>query len=244
MYTFAPSSHARRSAQTVLWKITEALVRLVAPILSFTADEVWDYLPTSGRPRSQCPSGAVSQAGRGFFGRPLGIVERVEAALFGIRNEVLRSASKSRKAKQGIGKDVEAKVQSLHGREVEGAYERNESSLKEFFNVSEVEFRSALISVLQKNRATEFLTGRTATNLRAINTLPVVELASGRSAPAAGTSCPKSPPTASGRTFAPLPGSAHRNGNRAAAGGSDGGRIMTHLTWVPQACLELVESLP
>jgi isoleucyl-tRNA synthetase len=29
----------------VLWKITEALVRLVAPILSFTADEVWDYLP-------------------------------------------------------------------------------------------------------------------------------------------------------------------------------------------------------
>ena len=47
MYTFAPTSHARRSAQTVLWKITEALVRLVAPILSFTADEVWEYLPPS-----------------------------------------------------------------------------------------------------------------------------------------------------------------------------------------------------
>ncbi len=31
--------------QTVLWQITEALVRLVAPILSFTADEVWEYLP-------------------------------------------------------------------------------------------------------------------------------------------------------------------------------------------------------
>ena len=45
MYTFAPTSHARRSAQTVLWQITEALVRLVAPILSFTADEVWEYLP-------------------------------------------------------------------------------------------------------------------------------------------------------------------------------------------------------
>ena len=35
----------RRSAQTALWKITEALVRLVAPILSFTADEVWEYMP-------------------------------------------------------------------------------------------------------------------------------------------------------------------------------------------------------
>ena len=53
MYTFAPTSHARRSAQTVLWKITEALVRLVAPIMSFTADEVWEYLPqVEGRPVS------------------------------------------------------------------------------------------------------------------------------------------------------------------------------------------------
>src|SRR5258708_3315723 len=50
MYTFAPSSLGRRSAQTVLWKIADAMVRLVAPILSFTADEVWEYLPaTTGR---------------------------------------------------------------------------------------------------------------------------------------------------------------------------------------------------
>src|SRR5208282_4560421 len=45
MYTFAPTSHERRSAQTVLWQITETLARLVAPIMSFTADEVWEYLP-------------------------------------------------------------------------------------------------------------------------------------------------------------------------------------------------------
>ena len=45
MYTFAPTSLARRSAQTVLWQITEALVRLVAPILTFTADEIWEHLP-------------------------------------------------------------------------------------------------------------------------------------------------------------------------------------------------------
>ncbi len=53
MYTFAPTSKARRSAQTTLWTITETLVRLVAPILSFTADEVWDYLPAvNGREAS------------------------------------------------------------------------------------------------------------------------------------------------------------------------------------------------
>ena len=64
MYTFAPTSHARRSAQTVLWQITETLVRLVAPILSFTADEVWEYLPPIEDSRTQRPSRAVPQARR------------------------------------------------------------------------------------------------------------------------------------------------------------------------------------
>ncbi len=45
LYTLAPKDTRRLSAQTALWKITEALVRLVAPILSFTADEVWSYMP-------------------------------------------------------------------------------------------------------------------------------------------------------------------------------------------------------
>ncbi len=45
LYTFAPNAPARRSAQTALWRIAEALTRLIAPILSFTADEVWQQLP-------------------------------------------------------------------------------------------------------------------------------------------------------------------------------------------------------
>jgi len=45
LYTSAPKSHARRSAQTAIWRIGEALVRLVAPIMTFTADEIWQYLP-------------------------------------------------------------------------------------------------------------------------------------------------------------------------------------------------------
>ena len=49
LYTFAPNSAARRAAQTVLWKITDALARLVAPILSFLADEVWQYLPADAK---------------------------------------------------------------------------------------------------------------------------------------------------------------------------------------------------
>ncbi|HMH13546.1 MAG TPA: isoleucine--tRNA ligase [Edaphobacter sp.] len=45
LYTFAPNHPARRSAQTALWRIAETLTRLIAPILSFTADEVWQLLP-------------------------------------------------------------------------------------------------------------------------------------------------------------------------------------------------------
>jgi isoleucyl-tRNA synthetase len=41
LYTSAAGSPARRSAQTALWHITHSLVRLMAPILSFTAEEVW-----------------------------------------------------------------------------------------------------------------------------------------------------------------------------------------------------------
>jgi isoleucyl-tRNA synthetase len=53
LYTSAPNSRARRSAQTALWRIGEALVRLLAPLLSFTAEEVWSFLPkVSGRAES------------------------------------------------------------------------------------------------------------------------------------------------------------------------------------------------
>ncbi|GAB4361669.1 MAG: isoleucine--tRNA ligase [Gammaproteobacteria bacterium] len=44
-YTTRADSRARRSAQTALYHIAEALVRWLAPILSFTAEEIWQYLP-------------------------------------------------------------------------------------------------------------------------------------------------------------------------------------------------------
>ncbi|WP_040261671.1 isoleucine--tRNA ligase [Pseudomonas massiliensis] len=44
-YTTPADSIARRSCQTALFHIAEALVRWIAPILAFTADEIWEYLP-------------------------------------------------------------------------------------------------------------------------------------------------------------------------------------------------------
>jgi isoleucyl-tRNA synthetase len=45
LYTTPEASRARRSAQTVMWHIAEAMVRWLAPILSFTAEEIWHQLP-------------------------------------------------------------------------------------------------------------------------------------------------------------------------------------------------------
>ena len=49
LYTTAPKSLARRSAQTALWQITQAMLRWMAPFLSFTAEEAWAVLGASGK---------------------------------------------------------------------------------------------------------------------------------------------------------------------------------------------------
>ncbi|HXG91903.1 MAG TPA: isoleucine--tRNA ligase [Blastocatellia bacterium] len=45
LYTFAPKSVGRRSAQTALYEIIDRFARLLAPVLAFTADEIWENLP-------------------------------------------------------------------------------------------------------------------------------------------------------------------------------------------------------
>jgi isoleucyl-tRNA synthetase len=52
LYILKPDSPARRSAQSTLLDLLEYLLRLLAPILSFTAEEAWGHLPGEGRPES------------------------------------------------------------------------------------------------------------------------------------------------------------------------------------------------
>ncbi|MGA3373819.1 MAG: isoleucine--tRNA ligase [Terracidiphilus sp.] len=144
LYTFAPTSKERRSAQTVLWQITEALVRLVAPILSFTADEVWEYLPAvEGREASvhlaQFPAPAEI-----FSEDPAPLLEEWKE-LFAVRNHVLQQLESARQNK-AIGKALEAKVVIVCGLEARHLLERySTADLKEIFNVSAVELRSHFV---------------------------------------------------------------------------------------------------
>src|SRR6202030_2544527 len=45
LYTFAARSRERRAAQTAMYVMADGLTRLMTPILSFTADELWRFLP-------------------------------------------------------------------------------------------------------------------------------------------------------------------------------------------------------
>jgi isoleucyl-tRNA synthetase len=45
LYTMPTDSHGRRSAQSAMYRIVEAIVRWIAPILSFTAEEIWPLIP-------------------------------------------------------------------------------------------------------------------------------------------------------------------------------------------------------
>jgi isoleucyl-tRNA synthetase len=134
MYTFAPSSHARRSAQTVLWKITEALTRLVAPILSFTADEVWEYLPQMEGREASVHLAQFPKPEEIFGEAPLDLLADW-AELLAHRDEALQEIELLRKNKE-IGKALEAKVEIwLHNvpLSIEHA-----STLAEIMNVSSV----------------------------------------------------------------------------------------------------------
>ncbi len=138
LYTFAPNHPARRSGQTALWRIAEALTRLIAPILSFTADEVWGYLPKV--------EGRESSVHVALFPDMAEIVPGNEATieadwvgLLALRDRVLVQLEGLR-AQKTIGKSLEASVIIFLRNEEDALFWRRYlHALPELFNVSQVE---------------------------------------------------------------------------------------------------------
>ncbi len=137
MYTFAPSSLARRSAQTVLWQITEGLVRLVAPILTFTADEIWEHLPPVAGREISVHLARFPKPEEIFSESPAVLIDEWKA-LFAIRDQALVVLEGERKA-QRIGKGLEAQLKIEASRPQFALLKRYQDGLKEFLNVSAVE---------------------------------------------------------------------------------------------------------
>jgi len=140
LYTFAPQSVERRSTQTVLWRIAEALVRLLAPILTFTSDEVWQYLPAVPDRPASVHLAAFPKA------EELGTADAQLMEdwhnVMQLRDEVLLKLEEFRRDKK-IGKSLEAKVSIALRGDPLSVLKLSETDLKELFNVSQVAIQRA-----------------------------------------------------------------------------------------------------
>jgi isoleucyl-tRNA synthetase len=106
LYTSPPASRLRRSAQTAMHEILVGVVTLMAPVLSFTADEVWRYVPLPNKPAS-VHLAEFPAARPDLLDEPLAAEwER----LLQVRDEVLRALESARKEKR-IGSAQEAAVE-------------------------------------------------------------------------------------------------------------------------------------
>jgi len=112
LYTAVPASPARRSAQTALYRIADALVALVAPILSFSAEEIWGYLPDRPPALPSVHLARFPDAAELTGELTMTQMERLQNwdRLIAVRNEVLKALEAARREKF-IGNALEAKVE-------------------------------------------------------------------------------------------------------------------------------------
>ena len=106
LYCSGTNSRERRSAQTTLFRILEVLVHLMAPILSFTAEEIWEYMSK----RSGCPESVflspMPHSDISLTNEELGATWE---QIFKLRGEILKALEAARNGGL-IGHSLDAKV--------------------------------------------------------------------------------------------------------------------------------------
>ncbi len=142
LYISAPKSQGRRSAQTAVWHIGEALARLLAPIMSFTCEEIWGYLPKiAGREESVHLASFPAAAEIVPEGDPnSGEKSKYDgdwSTLRSVRDEVLKALEDARNNKL-IGTGLEAQVSITASDPLFSLLKRYEGQLRYLFIVSSV----------------------------------------------------------------------------------------------------------
>ena len=134
LYTLAAGSPARRSAQTAMYLIADGLARLLAPILPFTADEIWRHLPGSRQPSvhvAEFPAHAEVAA----------LVDKELVArwqrLIAIRDDVNRALESARQGKT-IGNSLGARVSLTASGDTGALLQQYHDDLPMLFIVSQV----------------------------------------------------------------------------------------------------------
>jgi isoleucyl-tRNA synthetase len=154
LYTMPTASRGRRSAQSAMYRILEAMVRWLAPLVSFTAEEIWQHMP-GVRGESvlfetwydglKATQGAPEQ-------------RRFWADLLAIR-EVAAKQMEVMRANREIGASLEAETTLYLDAKLEGEFETYADELRFFFIVSELTLdddghappEAALVDPLKEN---------------------------------------------------------------------------------------------
>jgi isoleucyl-tRNA synthetase len=141
LYILAPKSQARRSAQTVIWRIGEALTRLLAPIMSFTCEELWQYLPKV-ESRGESVHVALFPTSAEILGSAVTPASDAKSdeewkTLRAVRDEVLKALEAARNNKM-IGTGLEAQVAITASDPVYSLLQRHSAQLRYLFIVSAV----------------------------------------------------------------------------------------------------------
>jgi isoleucyl-tRNA synthetase len=106
LYCEGTKSQTRRAAQTTLYRILDTLVHLMAPLVSFTADEIWTYMPDKERRPASVFLSRMPEPDTSFTDQPL--ADKWER-IFRERGEVLRALEQARTGGI-IGHSLDAQV--------------------------------------------------------------------------------------------------------------------------------------
>ena len=140
LYTDPANSHRRRSTQTVLLRLVVGICQMLAPVLAFSADEAWEYVPGKA---------AGSVHGSLFKPDDFSVSKSEEAdwkGLFELRNSILPELEKSRQART-IGKSLESRVTVFVSPETNAEIaEKFAEDFRELLNVSRLKFERGVVS--------------------------------------------------------------------------------------------------
>ncbi len=159
LYTAAPRSSARRSAQTALYKIADALARMLAPILVFTSDEIWENLPQASD-EARAASVHLAEFPQARKESDAELIERW-TALFHVRDTVLQVLEHERASKV-IGSSLEARVNISASGATYDLLQRYRDELRYLFIVSQVNVQRAGESSTASNAEVEVSVERAA----------------------------------------------------------------------------------
>ena len=151
LYTFGADSPERRSGQTTIWRIADSLLRLLAPVLVFTSEEIWKSFPKQ--------AGAAESVHMLDFLAAKDISSGFDAKktenwtkLLAVRTEVLKSLETARNAKE-IGVALEARVVLSAQAELLALLKQYSKWLPALFIVSQVEIVDGAVTGAKDSEA-------------------------------------------------------------------------------------------